>query len=118
MDSINSVLNSIKKMLGMTEDYKAFDADVIIHINTVLMNLSQMGVVSPESNITGENETWDDIVDNVDELSGIKSYVYLKVRLLFDPPASSAMQTAMDNSIKELEWRMYTMRDSIGKAQN
>jgi hypothetical protein len=104
---MESILTSIKKLLGITEEYKHFDTDIIMHINTVFMVLNQLGV-GPEKcfRITGDTEIWDDfLLDNLD-LESVKTYVYLKVKTVFDPPISSAVSESMNRTISELEWRL------------
>lgn len=110
------VLNTIRHSFGgsLTDEEGYYDADLIIHINTVLMVLSQMGVVKPNSKID-KNTTWDEIMDSEADSEGIKTYIYLKVRLLFDPPTNSGVTNAINESIKELEWRLYSFNDEIGK---
>lgn len=102
-----SILTSIKKMLGIAEDYTEFDEDIITHINSVFLNLTQLGV-GPEEGFMIENGTavWEDfIVDSV-QLQAIKTYMYLKVKLLFDPPLSSSVTESFTRMIAELEWRL------------
>lgn len=103
---MDSILLSIKKMLGIEEEYKHFDTDIIIHINTVLGILTQLGV-GPNTgySITDETNTWDEFIEGPN-LEMIRSYVYLKVKLIFDPPMSSISADAIKNSISELEWRI------------
>lgn len=102
-----SILNSIKKMLGISEDYTQFDDDIIMHINSVFLNLNQLGV-GPESGFSIEDDTaeWTDFIDDNVKLQAVKSYMYLKVKLLFDPPLSSAVTESMNRMISELEWRL------------
>ena len=104
---MNSILTSIKKMLGITEDYEHFDTDLIIHINSVFMILRQLGV-GPESgfSISGPNELWSDYLEDETKLELVKSYVYLKTKLIFDPPLSSAVMEAINRQISEFEWRL------------
>lgn len=105
---MESILESIKKLLGISEEYTHFDSDIVMHINSVMLNLKQIGVI-PESGylITGSEETWDDICGDRKDLEAIKSYIYLKVRLLFDPPTSTPLIEAIKSQISELEWRLY-----------
>lgn len=110
---IDSILTSIKKLLGMTKEYTNFDADIIMHINTIFMDLEQLGVGPQEGfRIEDDRATWSDFIDvqkdpdKVTLLSAIKSYIYLKVKLLFDPPLSSAVMEAINKQISELEWRL------------
>lgn len=108
----SSILDSIKKLLGIQIDENAFDNDIIIHINSVLAALTQMGI-GPEEGyaISGSNEKWSDFVGNDKRLSSIKTYIYLKVRIIFDPPASSAIMDAYKQQIQEFEWRNYIVKD-------
>lgn len=102
-----SILTSIKKLLGITEDYQHFDQDLIMHINAVLMTLTQIGV-GPVGGmlITDDSTTWEEFAGEVTDLGGIQSYVYLKVKLLFDPPQTSSVAEAINRQINELEWRL------------
>ena len=104
---MESILISIKKMLGITKEYDHFDNDLIMHINSVFMILTQLGV-GPSSGftITGEYETWDTFLPEGQNLEAVKSYMYMKVRLLFDPPSSSIVMECMSRMISELEWRL------------
>ena len=105
--NLDSILTSVKKMLGITEDYEHFDADLIMHINSVFMILTQLGVGPSEGfGIEGKSDTWDDFISTGSNLEAVKSYVYLKVKLLFDPPLSSAVMESMNRMISELEWRL------------
>lgn len=103
----DSILKTIKKMLGLPEDYDAFDQDLIIHINSVFSNLDQIGVSPPGGfYITDADSKWSDFFDGEMPLHNIKTLVYLKVRLVFDPPSTSFAIAAMENQIKEQEWRL------------
>ena len=102
----DSILLSVKGALGLTEDYRYFDPDIIMHINTVLMILNQLGIGPAEGfSIHGEEEQWSDFTDS-SQIEALKSYVYLRVRILFDPPSSSFVLSSMENQYKELEWRL------------
>lgn len=104
---MESILTSIKKLLGIEEDYEHFDPDIIMHINSVFMILSQIGV-GPEGGyrIQDESNTWDEYIIDKDNLDSVKSYIHLQVKLLFDPPQSSAVMEAMKRMIDQLEWRL------------
>ena len=104
---MQSILTSIKKLLGITEDYDRFDADIIMHINSVLMILNQLGV-GPEkcASITDKIDTWYDVFGDMDNIEAVKTYIYLRVRILFDPPTSSFVLESMNRQISELEWRL------------
>ena len=108
----DSILLTIKKLLGIGDDYEYFDEDIIIHINSVLMILNQLGIGPVTGFSISESATWSDFVDNLSMLEAVRSYVYIKVRLLFDPPTSSFTITALENQIKELEWRLNVMAES------
>ena len=101
----NSILTSIKKLLGITESCTDFDTDIIMHINTVLMTLNQLGIGTEGFQIEDKNAVWSEFIKS-DKLSATKSYVYLRVKLLFDPPLNSAIIEAIKESIRELEWRL------------
>lgn len=103
---MDSILVSIKKLLGIDAAYTAFDVDVIIHINTAFAVLNQLGVGPADGfMIEGEKEIWDDyITDN--NFSMVKTFVYLKVRLAFDPPTSTALIESINNTLNELTWRL------------
>ena len=104
---MESILTSIKKLLGITEEYTHFDADLIMHINSVFMFLNQLGV-GPAEGFIIEDKTmyWEDYIEDPTQLQAVKSYMYMKVRLLFDPPLSSAVMEAMNRTISEFEWRL------------
>lgn len=105
---MDSILTSIKKLLGISEDYEHFDADIIVHINSVLMILTQLSVGPAEGfSIQDKTQTWGDFLgENVALLEGVRSYVYMKVRLMFDPPTSSAAIESMTRLANEFEWRL------------
>lgn len=104
---MESILTSIKKLLGIAEEYEHFDPDIVMHINSVFMILTQIGV-GPSEGFAIEDETsvWTDFIPETPRLEAVKSYVYLKVRLLFDPPLSSAVIESINRMISELEWRL------------
>lgn len=101
-----SILNSIKKLLGPGEEYAHFDQDIIMHINSVFVILYQLGVGLKSFMIEDDSATWSDYLDDWTNLSLIKTYIYLKVRLMFDPPSSSSVMEAIKENIRELEWRI------------
>ena len=107
MNSMDSILTSIKKLLGITEEYTNFDSDIIMHINSVFMILNQMGVgPSNGFRIEDKSATWDEYITEEDDLDAVKSYIHLKVKLLFDPPQGGAVMQAHKEMINELEWRL------------
>lgn len=103
-----SILNTIKRMLGIEPDYTAFDTEIIVHINSVLMVLNEIGLCEDGFMITGSKEKWDELLGDRDTLEAAKSYIYLKVRLLFDPPASQTVLDSFKNVAQEYEWRLYS----------
>lgn len=108
---MDSILTSIKKLLGIDEYYEHFDADIIMHINSVFMILSQIGVGPTEGfSIVDKNSKWSDFANiaNISNVDAVKTYMYLKVRLVFDPPASSIVMDSISSTIKELEYRLNT----------
>ena len=109
---LTSILTTIKKMLGIDSTYDAFDVDVIINVNSALMVLAQLGVgPSTGFHITGATETWSSFLLDDTTVEAVKTYIYLKVRLIFDPPASSFVLTAIQEQIKEFEWRLMVKED-------
>lgn len=105
---MESILTSVKKVLGIDEEYKQFDLDIIMHINSVFGILHQLGI-GPEDGfaISDDSASWEDFYDTSNyKLEMIRSYVYLKTRLMFDPPTSSAAMEAANHMISELEWRL------------
>ena len=116
---LESILTSIKKLLGITEEYTHFDADLIVHINSVFAVLNQLGIGSPEGFvITGQDEVWTDFIPADARLELVKSYVYQRVKLLFDPPLNSSVMEASNRMIDEFEWRLQVASDSINTQQD
>ena len=108
-----SILDSIKKMLGIDASYTIFDQDIIMHINTVFMILNQLGVGTSEGfSIEDNKKTWKVYLNDDTKLESVKSYIYLKVKLLFDPPLSTAVIEAIKQQINELEWRLNVEAES------
>jgi len=111
--SDDSILRSTKKILGIDADYTAFDLDIMTHINSVFSTLSQIGI-GPINGfmIEDDDDTWDAFLGADANLNAVKTYVYLRVRLLFDPPTTSYMITSMKEQIQELEWRLNVYREA------
>ena len=109
---MTSILTSIKKLLGIAEDYIHFDPDIIMHINSVFSVLTQLGM-GPQSgfSIVDETKEWTDFT-TMENVEMIKSYMNLKVKILFDPPLSSVVMQAMKESIQEFEWRILAATES------
>lgn len=100
-----SILITIKKMLGLVPEYTVFDSQVIADINSALSILHQLGVGDGYFIVTGEDEKWDDLIPDP-RFAFVKTWLYMKVKLMFDPPTSSYAADEMKNQIAELEWRI------------
>lgn len=106
-----SILNSTKKILGIAEDYTAFDVDIITHINSTFATLYQLGVGPTDGYfIEDSSNEWSEFTTDLG-FNLVRSYMFLKVRMLFDPPATSFVINAMEKQIAELEWRIATHRE-------
>ena len=104
----DSILNDIKKLLGFDPDYTAFDTDIMIHNNSVIMGLEQLGVGNNNYQISSKDDTWGNYLAGTNiNLEAVKSFIYLKVRLIFDPPATSFTIEAYQKQIAEYEWRLF-----------
>lgn len=105
---MESILNSIKQMIGgIDETETAFDMDIMIHINSVFSDLNQMGVGPKETfSIVDDSTTWSEFTDDDALFNSVKTYVYLRVKLIFDPPASASVLSAMERQVDKLEWRL------------
>lgn len=114
----DSILLSIKKLLGLVEDDQAFDADIIIHINSVFMILQQLGIGPVDGfKIESQEETWDQFIQDDKLLEDVKTYIYLRVRLIFDPPLNSSIQGSIERTISELEFRL-NLKETKEDTQN
>lgn len=109
-----SILDDTKKVLNLAPDFIAFDQDIILHINGVLSTLNQLGI-GPEAGfmIADNTALWSDFLGSDLRLNNVKNYVYLRVRMLFDPPTLGYLIDAMKEQIKELEWRINVQREGI-----
>ena len=110
---MDSILNSIKKLLGVSQDYDVFDQDIIMHINSAFMILQQLGA-GPKTPfmITDAEDKWTDFLGTGKGLELIKSYIYMRVRLMFDPPTTSFALDAINKQIQEFEWRINIQVDA------
>jgi len=107
-----SILNSVKKILGISEDYTAFDIDIITHINSVFSIITQMGIGPSEGFFIEDSlSEWSDFTSSSNLYNMVRSYMYLRVRILFDPPNNSFFLSAMEKQIQEYEWRLSTSRE-------
>lgn len=112
MNNIPSILTSIKKDCGIAEDYEHFDADIIMHINSAFSILTQVGVgPSNGFSIQDKSAVWTDFIPDNATLNMYKTYIFLKIKLIFDPPLSSALLNAMERQINEFEWRLNAAAD-------
>lgn len=109
----DSILTSIKKLLGITEEYTHFDTDIIIHINSAIMTLNQIGVGVENFRVRTKDDRWSDFIKENVNLEGVKDYVYLKVKLVFDPPNSGYTINVIKEEIKELECRLNMAVDPV-----
>ncbi len=102
-----SILISIRKLLGLDKENTVFDQDIITHINTAFLSLNQLGV-GPEEGFAIEDDTatWNDFIGDEKKLKAVQTYIYLKVKLVFDPPLNSAILEANKQTLNELEWRL------------
>lgn len=102
-----SILTSIKKLLMIPDSDESFDLDISTHINTAFMTLNQLGVGPNKTfSIKDKTATWNSFFEDREDLEGVKTYVFLKVRMIFDPPSSSSVMEAYKSQIDELEWRL------------
>ena len=114
-----SILTSVKKVLGIADSYTAFDPDILMHINSVFATLNQLGIGPVEGfSIDDATTTWGAFLGTDKRLNSVKSYMYLKVRMMFDPPTTSFHITAMERQIAEFEWRLNVYREETGWAAN
>lgn len=102
-----SILNTIKQMVGVEQDYDAFDMDLVVDINSAFYSLRQLGVGPTEGfTISDDVAKWNDFVEDKSLLGLVKTYIYLKVRMLFDPPTNSFLTSSIEKQISEYEWRL------------
>jgi len=107
-----SILQSTKKILGIEADYTVFDQDIITHINAAFSILNQLGVGPVEGYyISDDSDAWDEFIVPPNQLHLVKTYVYLKVRILFDPPGTSFLLNSAQEQVKEYEWRLNVLRE-------
>lgn len=113
----NSILTSTKKVLGLAADYTAFDEDVLIHINSAFSTLTQLGIGPSTGFMIEDSSTdWSEFVDmdSDPQFNSVKSYVFLKTKMLFDPPQTSFVIDALNKQIEEMEWRLNVHREETG----
>lgn len=110
---MDSILDSVKLMLGIPVEYEAFDAQLIMHINSVFTVLNQLGVGTDKFTISDNSATWSDFIGTEDDVNieAVRSYMYLKVKMIFDPPSNSVTAEAFKSQIAEFEWRLRVETD-------
>lgn len=111
---VDRILTVTKKALGLAEDYAPFDPEILMHINSVLADLNQLGI-GPEKGfaIVNAEDTWDEVIGEELRYNGVQSYMYLRVKMLFDPPSVGYVLTAMEKLIEKAEFRLNTAREDI-----
>jgi len=117
---LTSILETIKKMLGLSAEQKEFDVDIIVHINSVLAKLNRLGVGTEQTfSIQDEYALWDEFLPEDDaSFNDVKTYIYIKVKLIFDPPASSAAIKAMEETAKEIEWGLNCTAENLNNKED
>lgn len=115
----DSILTSIKKLMGLTEEYDAFDQDILILINSVLFELEQIGVKAKDGFVLSDKTAvWSDYSDDNRLLNALKPYIYMKTKLTFDPPTSSVALDSMNRIIDRFEWRINLYADTGGTVND
>lgn len=109
------ILKDVKQVLGVDAEDRSFDVDIVMHINSALMILRQIGALSINSRVVDDSTTWDELFPPANSLWAVQSYIYLRCRILFDPPSNSFVQTAIEKQISELEWRLSVFAESGSK---
>lgn len=111
----DSILITVKKLIGLAEEDTSFDEDLLIHINSVVLVLTQLGIcVSSSFDLQDASSTWEDLLGSdcdPEVFRSVKSYITLKVRKIFDPPQNGTVMQAIDAAINELEWRLNVQVD-------
>jgi hypothetical protein len=117
---MESILTSIKKLLGIAEEDTHFDPDVVMHINTAFTTLTQLGVGPSEGfHIEDETTEWADFISDLTKIQAIKTYIFLKVKVVFDPTSlGSATLAAYERQIQELEWRLNVIAETKENTEN
>ncbi len=109
----DSILTSTKKVLGIETEYAAFDIDILMHINSVFSTLAQLGIGPLNGFMIDDAEpTWVDFLGEDFNLNPVKTYVFLRIRMLFDPPTTPFLMSSMKEQIQEIEWRLNSHRES------
>ena len=110
----DNIFNSVKKVVGLLGDDGSFDEDILLHINSVVSTLRQLGLSIPaDFYVRDDVQTWQDLLGEFRDLDLVKSYMTMKVRLMFDPPSSSFGLKSMEEMAKEYEWRINCLVDKL-----
>lgn len=115
---MDNILETVKEICDISPSDTSFDTVLKIHINTVLFTLRQLGVINEPMMITSGKEKWDDVIGDNEDLEAVKTYVGLKVKKLLDPPTSGVLKEALEESIKEFEWRLNVQVDPGWEKMN
>ena len=103
----DSILDSVKNALGIVTEYRYFDSQILMHVNSVFTILQQLGVGPSDGfSIEDESAVWSDFLEDLSSLRLVQSYMYLRVRMLFDPPTNSFLMDSMKQQVQEYEWRL------------
>lgn len=115
---MDSILNTTKKLLGLDGDYTPFDTDIIVNINAAFNTLTQLGVGPKEGYmITGAENVWDEFTTNKQILGMLQQYLYLKTKVIFDPPSTSFVADALKSQAEQMEWRMREQAEFGGEEE-
>ncbi len=110
---IDSILVSIKRLLGIEDGYDHFDPEIVMYINAIFQTLDELGVGKPNFKISSKADVWSDFLgESSKQLEAVKTYIYLRTRLMFDPPQNSFIVSSFDDQRKELEWRLLVQAES------
>lgn len=110
-DPTTSILQTVKKTLGLDEDYNAFDADILVFAGTAILALKQIGVGATDFSLIDAKQTWNDFIPNCEDGPAVAQYISQRVRLAFDPPSSSYAVDAINKNLEELIWRLSIQHD-------
>lgn len=108
------ILYTIKRMLGVPTEDGPFDMEIVVGINSAIMVLNQLGIGPQGFMVKGIEETWSDLLDDFTDLEAVKSYIYIRTRLVFDPPTNSFLVNALQEQMKEYEWRLSIRKEERG----
>lgn len=112
------ILPTVKQLMGIDRNYNVFDTDLIVAINSAFMILNQLGVgPDPPYHIEDDTATWEDFSSDVNDLQALKSYIYLRAKILFDPPSSGVLHEAVERQISEFEWRLTVQAEALKKPK-